>query len=527
MIKINENDTIVDVVNKINKCEDKELILEFPFSHPILHNYMSLKILKSKSGVKRITIVTSDILSKKIGNSIGINYSIIKDSNYINQKLDKQQLLKHNFSFFEFFIYQIKNYYARFLNFIGKKTGINSLKYYNPYDKVKNSGAFLLFFGLTTSIGMLMFIFYFAVNRTYIDITPEINIKTNGINIIYEENLKEDYNSISQELRVNLKKISSKIELESNYKSSGIDYEKTSRAIAEVTFFNELREDQTFRPKTRLVNEDGIIFETQDWVKIPKSYIDEDGKNQPGKLVIEVIAQFFDQEGQFIGERGNIEKGTFLLPGLKFSQDRIYARLNKPAKGGTNDVSYLISKEDIENANKNFENKLKQEAINKIKEIIANENKSNTIKTEIIGINDVINYKDLNIENIGNFKIGDKIEDFGLKGSIEIETYTYNKTSVINILRAIVNEKLLPGTDKLIFINEESLRTPLVLEKISENPLIIKATTEIDSGISFDFDNISNYTNQRLKTQILGLNNKEAINILLNNPNISNVRIKN
>ena len=29
--------------------EDKEIILEFPFSHPILHNYMSLKILKSKA----------------------------------------------------------------------------------------------------------------------------------------------------------------------------------------------------------------------------------------------------------------------------------------------------------------------------------------------------------------------------------------------------------------------------------------------------------------------------------------------
>ena len=49
MIKILAQDTIVDVVNKINNCEDKEIILEFPFSHPILHNYMSLKILKSKA----------------------------------------------------------------------------------------------------------------------------------------------------------------------------------------------------------------------------------------------------------------------------------------------------------------------------------------------------------------------------------------------------------------------------------------------------------------------------------------------
>jgi hypothetical protein len=31
MIKINEQETIIDVVNKINECTDKEILLEFPF----------------------------------------------------------------------------------------------------------------------------------------------------------------------------------------------------------------------------------------------------------------------------------------------------------------------------------------------------------------------------------------------------------------------------------------------------------------------------------------------------------------
>jgi len=35
---------------------------------------------------------------------------------------------------------------------------------------------------------MLFFIFYFAVSKTFIEITPEINIKTKATNIIYEEN---------------------------------------------------------------------------------------------------------------------------------------------------------------------------------------------------------------------------------------------------------------------------------------------------------------------------------------------------
>jgi hypothetical protein len=34
---------------------------------------------------------------------------------------------------------------------------------------------------------MLIFIFYFAVSKTFVEIVPEINIKTKAINIIYEE----------------------------------------------------------------------------------------------------------------------------------------------------------------------------------------------------------------------------------------------------------------------------------------------------------------------------------------------------
>jgi hypothetical protein len=66
MIKIFEKDTIIDIVNKILECNENELLLDFPKNHPILHNYMSLKILKNKAGNKRITILCRDIVSKKI-----------------------------------------------------------------------------------------------------------------------------------------------------------------------------------------------------------------------------------------------------------------------------------------------------------------------------------------------------------------------------------------------------------------------------------------------------------------------------
>lgn len=122
MIKVFETDTIIDVVNKMNACEDKEILIEFPFGHSILHNYMSLKILKNKAGNKKITILTNDLISKKIGAPLGINYSILKDGDFHKEKNLKQEILKHNFTFFEYFVFVIKKYYTNFLQFIGNKT---------------------------------------------------------------------------------------------------------------------------------------------------------------------------------------------------------------------------------------------------------------------------------------------------------------------------------------------------------------------------------------------------------------------
>ena len=48
MIKIHRKDSIIDIIIKINNCKEKEIVLDFPFSHPIIHSYTSLKILKNK-----------------------------------------------------------------------------------------------------------------------------------------------------------------------------------------------------------------------------------------------------------------------------------------------------------------------------------------------------------------------------------------------------------------------------------------------------------------------------------------------
>lgn len=488
---------------------------------------MSLKILKNKAWEKRITILTHDLSSKKIGTPLGINYSLVKDSEFHKDKNLKQELLKHNFTFFEYFIFVMKKYFARFLQFLWKKTGIQSLKYYNPYNKVRKTGVFFLITGLVTSIWMLFFIFYFAVSKTFIEIIPEINIKTRAINITYEETAGE-ISMISNDLKTPIKKISHTVKLDYTHKTTGIDYENTTRSRWEVIFINELREEQVFRPSTRLLHKDGLIFETQDWIRIPWRTVNGSGEVVFGTTTAKVIARIYDNQWAFIGSRWNItEENLLTIPWLRFSQDKIYAKSVGDFTGWQDNIVYMVSENDMKNAKDILEEMLRKEAMTQLKNKIEEDNKIYGGKYEILPIQDVLKYTNLKISSTPkDIKPEDKIDTFQVSWELTIETYIYNKTSVLNLLRNVIHQSLLSGTDKLLFIDENSLRMTVILER-QNTPLTIKATTEVDIGLSYDFDNNANFYNQRLKTLILWLSNDEAKNILLNEGKISNIHIKN
>jgi hypothetical protein len=89
MIKVKKTDTIIDIISKINEEKKGNIILDFPLGHPILHNYVSLKILKTHCGRKRLIIVTPDITSRKIGKNLGIEYSLVKDSKFYEEKQEQ------------------------------------------------------------------------------------------------------------------------------------------------------------------------------------------------------------------------------------------------------------------------------------------------------------------------------------------------------------------------------------------------------------------------------------------------------
>ncbi len=525
MIKIETQDTIIDIVNKINNCNEPELILSFPMGHNILHNYMSLKILKSKAWNKKITISTSDLVSKKIWTPLWINYTIIKDWEIIKKANSKQKLMKKNYSFFGYFIYVMREYFSKFYHFALNNKVSQNLKYSNALDWTKRTWVLFLLFSLLISLWMLAFIFYFAVSKTYVEIVPEVNIRTQSINMIFTED-KEMTNQLRNDFIIPLTAVNKEVKIDYTHATTWIDYTKTKLSSWEIIFVNEMKNEQVFRPKTRVLSPEWIVFETSDWVKVPPISKNEKWETVFWTAKAFITAQTFDITWKFVWARWNIESWTFTIPWLKFNQDKIYAKLEKPLTWWDDKIVYVVSDDDIKKSQEILKQRVKETALAQIKEDVNLKNQNSGIKYEILWIDNIITYDDFKVFNLENIKSWTQIPSFTISWSVNVKTYIYNKNVVLNLFSTLINQNLLKWTDKLMFIDEKSIRITNIVDK-TETPLTVKATTEIDLWVSFDFDNNSNFYNQKLKQMILGLSNTEAKSMLINEQNIANVYIKN
>lgn len=117
------------------------------------------------------------------------------------------------------------------------------------------------------------------------------------------------------------------------------------------------------------------------------------------------------------------------------------------------------------------------------------------------------------------------MDEVTISGSVRISTYTYDHNATLFYLKTILNESLLFGTEKLIRVNDESLRITNVISKNTNPQFSLKGTTELDATISYNFEDVSNNLTKKLKNLIVNTSPKEATSLLLNDNNIASVKI--
>lgn len=539
MIKIKKNDSIIDIIQKIQKEKKDEIILDFPFWHPILHNYLSLKILKNKAWAKSLTIITSDLSSRKIWKRLGINYSIINDDKFIEHS-QNAQLISHNMWFWEYLWFEIKSYIKLFYQFLLKNSKIdefkkNSLKYYNK------SWAWIFLLILFLSLFVFFIVVFFVINKTYIKVKPEINTKTIAYNFIFRDFWDADDNVIDDRI-IKLRKVSKIINLDENFQTSWINiWTWWQKSHWKIILYNTFLEDISLKSNTRLESKDWLIFEIPYQIKIPAWSMDSRGKIIPWILKVDASAKDFDINWKYIWSRWNKVKSKekFSLPWLKWDdKDKIYWEAIEAFTWWNDVYEKVLWDKDIENAKNLFESILQKEALKQMKVYIEQENSINNAKYDLLSYDDIFKNSKINIETPKNLKVWDKINSFNLKWSIDFSSYVYNKSSVINKLESIVNSKiikeeqvinwniLIEEWEKFIWVDEKSLRVTNTLYETSSPRFEIKLTMEIEAHLYKNFLNKNSAYIYRLKNLIYWLEEKEAEKILLNDKNIRSVDIE-
>lgn len=521
MIHIKINDTIVDIIDKMNLEQGNKIVLDFPLGHPILHNYISLKIIKSKAQDKRLIIATSDQIWKKIWKQIWIEYSIIKNNSFIENK-SSNSILGHNYTFWEYLKFQISSYKNEIFQNIQNHKKFHTLWKYSraSYEKI---GLTVFILWLVLSIVIFIFLYYFAISKSYINIKPEVIVKKEAQNFIFTPEIPESIFWNNRYIKID--KISKTLYSSDVYAATEI-LENNNAASGEIEILNTLSSQQTLVPNTRFMTEEGIIFRSQNWVKIGPATVDNFWNTSPWRANVIVKADIRDINWSYTWERANITSDTSLiLPGLEQSlQSKIYWKAISDFKWWSNVFQKIISQDDIERAIELFTRKIENEVILSIKNSILSSNKENNTSIDILPWSQSISYDDLVINLESGVKAWDAKDSFKIEWNITWYVYTYNKETVIQRLKTLLNEKKLDWIEKINYINENSLRMAQVIS-ITDEPFTMKSTFEMEAIYIHDFLHKNNSFIDSLKQQVRGMKKTDAESLLLNNPKISNVEI--
>jgi len=512
MIKVHKNDSIVDIIIKIKNNNEKELIIEFPFGHPVLHNYTSLKIIKTKASKRELIIITNDKTAKKIWKNLGIKYSIT----------DNPDLVEYNYTFLEYFLYTFKSYFREIKDVFLQKNNDSVLYKYNKRYWNWKIWYFITF--IFFSLFLLIFIFYFAVNKTYIYITPEIEVKTKAKNFIFTEMREDEY--VLDENTIKLKKIEKIVSITDKFWTSWISEETISNSRWKITLYNLFSDEVDLKENTRVETASWVTFLIEWSVSIPASSVSWTGQVIPWKIDAYAVSRSHDSNWKISWSKANIWSWTTLiLPWLKEDKEKLYAIVISDFKWANDNYTKVLTKEDIENAKLLLRWKIENEALKQIKNDISESNKVNNVEFEILWIDDIIKYSNFEIFWLENLNPGDKKEKFELWWTIKISTYSYNKELLINKMKNDINNNIIANIEEILEINSSSLRIANILWN-ENHPYSIKATAQVEVLFIHNFLSKTNSYVERLKTIVAWMDKEEAEKILLNNSKISNVKIE-
>ena len=335
---------------------------------------------------------------------------------------------------------------------------------------------------------------YLVLPKAEVVIYPEYEKMEFDLSIVGSQNISQvdvGLNKIPiQEIEVS--KTASK-----EFTSTG-EKQLNEKAKGFVTVYNEYSSSpQVLVATTRFESSNGKIFRIPDKITIPGAKISE-GKIIASSIEVEIFA---DEPG----EDYNIESSNFTIPGFRGTAKYagFYAESNSPMSGGSTDTIKIVSSDDLEKAEENLSEEIKNEVKLAFEEQIPTEQKmiESSLTEDIIIISTV--------------KEEAKTDKFTVEIKVIVKALLFKEKDIRNLIDLNIISMIPEGKEPMSKTQKIQWGEPVISDKNDE----ILFDLNIEENVAWKIDV------ELLKEGLVGLNEIEVRKYLSNQTKIRESRV--
>lgn len=379
-----------------------------------------------------------------------------------------------------------------------------------------------VWFLLGGSGALFLIVLFVAVPTARIRIVPKVNLVSYTANVL----LSVSGASLGTERRYPTLPL---LPIRTTVRRS-LTFDQVSRyflgtnAETQMTLVNEMEEETySLRPRTRLVNQAGMIFRTLETANIPAAT-----PAGPGVVTVRAEAESKDQFGEVMGERGNVPPGLkWELPALPLEErTKIYARNLTAGTGGTTAFGNLLRREDLALAEKQLHQELLQAAKSHIEEELELLH-ARTGHQYLLLQYDVLTSISFSGGTLPAHLIGTSVRSIPLEGALAYAMLAYSKDDLLVLL--------LPGLREHIEEGHELVEGSVLREGISVHVIEyddhlqwVKITAELTGKQRATLSVLSpsgRLFAEKVRTAVRGKTIEEARRIVQNFPEVDRVDV--
>lgn len=532
IIYIEIDEEINSVIDRIKKVKEKDIFLVVPSKALLFQSILNLKILQTKTENldKNLILVTKDYRGQSLSKSAGIKVKAEVENNSTRHEI------KIKINSIDAYRNDIED--TKPIQKDSKKVSIGDLvgkvsqklkskkealaSDYNFYDfylnKPNRKGLIAI---LLISMSLFFFISYIALPGATVYIQPKSDVIETGVNIeLADAKVNQKIFEENPPYMVPTFEVEAVFEKKLGFDVISSVFEGTN-AKGKIKLINTTNQEWTLRPQTRFQSQDGLIFRSTAWVKVPVQKSDE----EPGIAHVTIEADEFDIYKEVIGQRGNIAPSKLTIPGLsQYNQKLIWGEIEEPTQGGITKWSKLVKQEDIDAAIRKAESDLLKTAKEDITDYVQKQNEINKVSLVLLDDPKYITKEVLEIR-VPEKIIGTKLDVIDIYTKIKVTAISYDETKFKQILRGVLMSKAHPDM-QIREINYDNVGYDI----IDENKIlkIIKISATINGREEYTFD--SNTESglrmiNKIKTAVVGMSKADAENYITNLKEVSESNI--